>query len=151
MKNYNKLVDIQVDLADGNLSCVSLVQSYLANIQLNQDLNAFLEVFADEALARAAELDKKSGAKGKLYGLVIAIKDNICYQGHKVSASSKMLENFESLYSSTAVERLLAEDAIIIGRLNCDEFAMGGSNENSAYGPVLNQRDKTRVSGGSSG
>jgi len=151
MKNYNKLVDIQVDLADGKLSCVTLVQSYLANIQQNQDLNAFLEVFADEALARAVELDKKSGAKGKLYGLVIAIKDNICYQGHKVSASSKMLENFESLYSSTAVERLLAEDAIIIGRLNCDEFAMGGSNENSAYGPVLNQRDKTRVSGGSSG
>lgn len=151
MKNYNKLVDIQVDLSNGVLSCTSLVQYYLDNIQHEGDLNAFLEVFEAEALARAAELDKKSEGRGKLYGLVIAIKDNICYKDHKVSASSKILENFESLYSSTAVERLLAEDAIIIGRLNCDEFAMGGSNENSAFGPVLNQIDKTRVSGGSSG
>lgn len=151
MKNYNKLVDIQVDLSNGVLSCTSLVQYYLDNIQREGDLNAFLEVFETEALARAAKLDKKGEGRGKLYGLVIAIKDNICYKDHKVSASSKILENFESLYSSTAVERLLAEDAIIIGRLNCDEFAMGGSNENSAFGPVLNQIDKTRVSGGSSG
>jgi aspartyl-tRNA(Asn)/glutamyl-tRNA(Gln) amidotransferase subunit A len=83
--------------------------------------------------------------------MVIGLKDNICYKDHKVSAASKILEGFTSIYSSTVVERLLAEDAIIIGRLNCDEFAMGASNENSAFGPVLNYADNTRVSGGSSG
>jgi aspartyl-tRNA(Asn)/glutamyl-tRNA(Gln) amidotransferase subunit A len=83
--------------------------------------------------------------------MVIAIKDNICYKGHRVSGSSKILEGFVSLYHSTVVERLLAEDAIIIGRCNCDEFAMGSSNEKSAYGKVLNPHDNSRVPGGSSG
>jgi aspartyl-tRNA(Asn)/glutamyl-tRNA(Gln) amidotransferase subunit A len=83
--------------------------------------------------------------------MVIGIKDNICYKDHGVSASSKILSNFKSLYSSTVVERLLAADAIIIGRLNCDEFAMGSSNETSYYGPVLNPIDENRVPGGSSG
>jgi aspartyl-tRNA(Asn)/glutamyl-tRNA(Gln) amidotransferase subunit A len=68
--------------------------------------------------------------------MVIAIKDNICYANHKVSGASKILENFESIYNATVVNKLLAENAIIIGRVNCDEFAMGGSNENSAYGIV---------------
>ena len=151
MKNYSSLAVLQADLDKSLTSCTALVQNYLQQIESKKDLNAFLEVFGDEALERAAELDKKKGPKGKLFGLVIAIKDNICFANHKVSASSLMLENFESLYSSTAVERLIAEDAIVIGRLNCDEFAMGGSNENSAFGPVLNEADKTRVSGGSSG
>jgi aspartyl-tRNA(Asn)/glutamyl-tRNA(Gln) amidotransferase subunit A len=83
--------------------------------------------------------------------MVIAIKDNIVYKDHASSASSKILSGFKSLYSSTVVERLLAEDAIIIARTNCDEFAMGASNENSAFGPVLNALDQTRVPGGSSG
>ena len=83
--------------------------------------------------------------------MVIAIKDNICYKDHEVSASSKILKGFRSLYSATAVEKLLAEDAIIIGRCNCDEFAMGSSNENSHFGPVLNPLDNSRVPGGSSG
>lgn len=151
MKLYSRLADIQADLDNKVLSCTELVNYYLNNIDAKKDLNAFLEVFREEALERAALLDAKSTNKGKLFGLVIGIKDNICYANHKVGAASKILENFESLFSSTAVERLLAEDAIIIGRLNCDEFAMGGSNENSAYGPVLNEQDKERVSGGSSG
>lgn len=88
---------------------------------------------------------------GSLYGLVVGIKDVICYKGHIVSAASKMLENFESVYSATAVENLIAEDAIIIGRLNCDEFAMGSANENSAFGPVRNADDPKRIAGGSSG
>jgi len=93
----------------------------------------------------------KISIHGKLAGMVIAIKDNICYKGHQVSASSKILKGFTSIYSSTVVERLLAEDAVIIGRCNCDEFAMGASNESSYFGPVKNYADQTKVSGGSSG
>ena len=83
--------------------------------------------------------------------MVIGIKDNICYKGHTLSASSKILDGFESLFSATAIQRILAEDAIIIGRTNCDEFAMGSSNENSAFGNVLHHIDRTKVPGGSSG
>jgi aspartyl-tRNA(Asn)/glutamyl-tRNA(Gln) amidotransferase subunit A len=92
-----------------------------------------------------------SGTAGKLAGMVIGIKDNICFKDHKVSACSRILENYVSPFSATVVERLIAEDALIIGRLNCDEFAMGASNESSYYGPVKNKADKTKVSGGSSG
>ena len=126
------------------------VRHFISRIQEQSPLNAFIEVFAEEALARASELDE-SQTKGKLHGVVIGIKDNICYKGHALSASSGILQNFTSLYSSTAVERLLAEGAIIIGRQNCDEFGMGSTNENSFYGPVLNPVDNKRVSGGSSG
>lgn len=130
-----------------------MVDSYLKKIDANKHLNAFLEVFANEAKQKAVEIDKKIKDKkaGRLAGVVVAIKDNICYKGHSVSASSKILKGFESLYSSTVVERLLSEDAIIIGRTNCDEFAMGSSNENSAFGNVLNPHDNTRTPGGSSG
>ena len=126
---------------------------YLTRIQDNNHLNVFLEVFEESALERAKEIDEKIklGSAGRLAGMVIGIKDNLCYKDHKVSASSKILENFESLYTATAVERLLNEDAIIIGRLNCDEFAMGSSNENSAFGPVKNPVNEKLVPGGSSG
>jgi len=126
------------------------VQHYIAAIDQNKHLNCFLEVFAEQALQRAAELDSQP-ISGMLHGVVIGIKDNICYKGHKASAASKILENFISPYSATAVERLEQEGAIILGRLNCDEFGMGSSNENSAFGPVLNPNDHSRVAGGSSG
>lgn len=153
MKEYNTLTQIRQDIATGNLSLKDLVAGYLQNIEAKKHLNAFLEVFADEARASAADIDAKikAGTGGRLAGMVIGLKDNICYKGHHLSASSRILEGFTSLYSSTVVERLLQEDAIIIGRLNCDEFAMGASNENSAFGPVLNDADNSRVSGGSSG
>ena len=147
---YTSLAAIQHDLTTGGTTLTALVDYYLLNIAQNEHLNAFLEVYAKEARERASALSQKN-TKGPLYGLVIGVKDNICYAGHKLSAGSRILEGFESLYSATVVERLLAADAIIIGRLNCDEFAMGSSNENSAYGPVLNALDTTRVSGGSSG
>ncbi len=148
---YDSLAYVQNEIAIGNLSCVTLVRYFLKNIEDKKQLNAFLEVFSEEAIQRAISLDQKKENKGKLFGLVVAIKDNICYKDHKVSAASKILNGFVSIYSSTLVERLLAEDAIIIGRTNCDEFAMGSSNENSAFGNVLNDADATRVSGGSSG
>lgn len=150
---FNSLSQIQEEISTGNLSCIQLVDSYLNRIEENKDLNAFLEVYTDEARLLAQEVDEKlkNGSAGKLAGMVIGIKDNFCFADHTVSASSKILENFNSLFTGTAVERLLKEDAIIIGRLNCDEFAMGSSNEYSAYGPVKNPNDKSKVSGGSSG
>ena len=113
-------------------------------------MNAFLEVYADEALARARELDAVP-VRGRLHGVIIGIKDNICYKDHRVSAASRILGDFVSLYSATAVDRLVHEGAIIIGRQNCDEFGMGSTNENSGYGPVLHPFDSRRVAGGSSG
>ena len=153
MKNFSSLSEIKESLLEGSVSCQSLVSYYLERITKHQDLNIYLEVFNESALAQAQIIDQKllDGTAGRLAGMVIAIKDNICYKGHRVSASSKILDGFESLYSATVVERLLEEDAIIIGRLNCDEFAMGSSNENSAYGPVKNPINPTKVPGGSSG
>jgi len=152
-KSYTSLSEIKSEIAKGDITVKKLVEGYLNRIAANAHLNAFNEVFDAEALSKAQDVDLKikQGTAGKLAGMVIAIKDNICYKGHKVSASSKILSNFTSIYSSTIVERLLAEDAVIIGRCNCDEFAMGASNENSFFGPVKNHADETRVPGGSSG
>lgn len=140
-------------LKDGKTTVKQTVETFLARIEENKHLNAFLEVFSEEALKRAEAIDKKlaEGKTGRLAGIVVGIKDNICIKGHQVNASSKILEGFESLYSATAIEKLLAEDAVIIGRLNCDEFAMGSSNENSYFGNTLNPIDNERVPGGSSG
>ena len=153
MNTYSSLAAIQSDLFNNTTSCVKLVESYLERIAISKNLNIFLEVFEASALEKARSVDEKIKSKtaGKLAGMVIAIKDNLCYKGHKLSASSKILEGFESLYNATVVERLLAEDAIIIGRCNSDEFAMGSSNENSAFGNVLNPHNIKFVSGGSSG
>lgn len=150
---YKRLSSIRTDIASGKITLPALVEQYLTAINENSHLNAFLEVYDEEARQSALLVENKLKQEkaGKLAGMVIALKDNIVYKGHKSSASSKILEGFESQFSATVVERLLAEDAIIIGRLNCDEFAMGASNENSAFGAVKNAADNTRVAGGSSG
>src|ERR1700761_646742 len=152
-KFYSSLDEIKREIQSGEVTVEGLVSDYLARIRSNAHLNAFNEVFEEEALSRSKTIDAciKAGTAGRLAGMVIGIKDNICYKEHKVSASSKILEGFTSIYSSTIVERLLAEDAIIIGRCNCDEFAMGGSNENFYFGPFKNYADNTKVPGGSSG
>lgn len=149
---YKNFAEVASALTSGK-SVLDIVESYLTAIQSHSDLNAFLEVFEESARQQARTIDekRKSGTAGKLAGMVIGIKDNICYKDHRVSASSNILEGFESLYTATALERLLNEDAVIIGRLNCDEFAMGSSNENSAFGPVKNPLDPSTVPGGSSG
>lgn len=153
MKVYSSFFEIQADLAAGKVTCVELVDNYLVNIENKKHLNVFLEVYKEEAKANAIEVDKKikSGKAGKLAGMVIGLKDVLCHKNHQLTASSKILGNFVSQFNGTAVQRLLNEDAIIIGRQNCDEFAMGSTNENSAFGPVLNDADNTRVPGGSSG
>ena len=151
--SFLNIEKLKADLKSGIITCKELTEEAIKQISENHRLNAFLEVFESSALAQALVIDEKikSGTEGKLAGVIVGLKDNICYKGHKVSASSKILEGFESLYSATVVERLIAEDAIIIGRLNCDEFAMGSSNENSAFGNVLNPLNNSCVPGGSSG
>lgn len=152
---FSNIADYIQNLYDGHYySCVEAVSHYITAIKKNADLNAMLEVYEEEAFARAAFLDewiKEGKEPKKLHGVIISIKDVLCYKDHHVSAASRILENFTAVFSATAVEKLLAAGAIIIGRNNCDEFAMGSTNENSAFGKVLNYQDKSRVPGGSSG
>lgn len=155
LKKYSTLQQVQTALAKGELTYYHLVNYFLAQIEATQHLNIYVEVYAEEALAKAKALDQKYAtnptAIGRLFGMVIAIKDVLCYEGHTVTAASKILQGFVAPYSATAIERLLAEDAIIIGRANCDEFAMGSTNENSYYGVTRNAADENKVPGGSSG
>jgi aspartyl-tRNA(Asn)/glutamyl-tRNA(Gln) amidotransferase subunit A len=148
IENYHRWLEGHPD------GCEQAVRHYQEQIRKHEHLNAFLEVYAHEATERAKALDRKraSGAAvGKLHGVVVSLKDVIAHRGHTLTAASRILSGFTSIYNATVVEKLLAEEAIIIGRNNCDEFAMGSTNENSAYGKVLNARCTSRVPGGSSG
>lgn len=150
----NTLIDTQKALLAGDYKLWNIVDDYLANIHRHQDLNIYIEVYDQEAKDAALRIQNKISKKeklGQLFGLVVSIKDVICYENHEVTAGSKILKGFKSQFTATAIQRLLDEDAIIIGRTNCDEFAMGSSNEHSVYGPTKNGVDKDRVPGGSSG
>jgi len=154
LNNYISYTETFNALKYGETTCINIVTNYLSTISdKNNEINAFVEVFSEEALEKAKIIDQKitEGKSGKLAGMVIGIKDNICYKNQFMSASSKILSDFESLYSATVIEKLEQEDAIIIGRLNCDEFAMGSANENSIYGAVKNPHNINKVPGGSSG
>lgn len=145
---------LQQQLLNKELTCRSVVENFLNNIESKKQLNAYVEVFQETALQQADLIDKKIANNqplGKLFGCVMGIKDNISYKNHKVSGGSKILEGYTAPYNATAIQNLLNEDAVIIGRLNCDEFAMGSSNETSFHGIVKNPVDETRVPGGSSG
>ena len=149
---FRTIADIKQAIKSGT-SAASIVEESLSKIAECNDLNAFVEVFSDSAREAALIIDEKikNGTAGKLAGVILGIKDNICYQGHKVSAASKILDNFESLFTATVLQKLINEDAIVIGRLNCDEFAMGSTSETSFYGPVKNNINPEFVPGGSSG
>ncbi|MEO9965999.1 MAG: Asp-tRNA(Asn)/Glu-tRNA(Gln) amidotransferase subunit GatA [Reichenbachiella sp.] len=153
MSTYDSLSRIQSDIDSGSIDCVGLVNHYLSNIRKYQHLNALTEVYAEEALAEAKKLQSKidAGTAGRLAGMIFTVKDVYCHEGHSLQCSSKILEGFESQFTATCVQRMLDEDAILIGRNNCDEFAMGSSNENSVFGPVINAVGENRVPGGSSG
>ncbi|WNB17387.1 Asp-tRNA(Asn)/Glu-tRNA(Gln) amidotransferase subunit GatA [Marivirga arenosa] len=154
METYHSLQQLQNELREGSYTLVSVVEHYLKSIEENKHLNVFLDVYHSEAISKAQELQNKidSGQSlGKLFGLVIGIKDVLVQKNKEVRSASKILEGFESQFTATSVQRLLDEDAIIIGSQNCDEFAMGSSNENSAFGPTLNADDNLKVPGGSSG
>lgn len=154
MFSFSTIEKYHRQLENNECTCTGAVNYYLQQIENKKHLNAFVNVYAGEALAAAKLLDEKRSRQEplkKLHGVVIAIKDVLCYKGHAVRAASKILGGFESVYTATAIQHLLDEDAIIIGTCNCDEFAMGSTNENSVYGKVLNALDETKVPGGSSG
>ena len=129
------------------------MERYLATIEKKNHLNAFLKVFNQESLERARSIDARlaKGTAGPLAGMVIAVKDVICMKHKTVTCGSRILEHFESPYDATVIGRLNDADAILIGKTNLDEFAMGSSTENSAFGVTLNPVDESRVPGGSSG
>jgi aspartyl-tRNA(Asn)/glutamyl-tRNA(Gln) amidotransferase subunit A len=147
------LAAAQASLKEENLTCEALVDTFLQRIAQHEHLNAFVEVYEEEARQRARAIDQKlaAGTAGPLAGLVLGVKDTIVQAQHGTEASSRILRGFQSLFSATALSRALAADAIVIGRMNCDEFAMGSSNENSALGPVRNPVATDHVPGGSSG
>jgi len=136
-----------------------LAEEYVASIfqrisTLEGSLHSFVSLNEPSALRRAREIDRKirdGTTVGRLAGVTVAIKDNICTRDFRTTCSSRMLENFLPPYNATVVERLLQEDAIIVGKTNMDEFAMGSSTENSFFGPSRNPVDTSRVPGGSSG
>lgn len=154
----NNIEALRRRIAGGETTARATAEASLdAAERLNETLNAFLQIDREGALRRAAEIDAAaSGASGtgeqsELSGIPIAIKDNICVRGLQTSCGSRILGGYHPPYTATVVERLQRAGAIIIGKTNCDEFAMGSSNENSAYGPVRNPWDTARVPGGSSG
>lgn len=153
--DFSKLtvIEIRDGIKNGKFSSEEVVKFFIDKCEEKKDLNAVIEVFGD-ALDRAKKIDKKiaSGQKvGVLAGVPIAIKDNIMFEGKKMGCASKFLQNFVSPYTSTVVKKLLAEDAVILGRTNMDEFAMGSSCENTCYGVCHNAIDSEFVAGGSSG
>jgi aspartyl-tRNA(Asn)/glutamyl-tRNA(Gln) amidotransferase subunit A len=147
-------VKIVEAIKNGELTAVDHLDTCLNKIEQTKDLNTFLNVFQEKAKSKAAEIDSKikNGQKvGSLAGLVIAIKDNINIKDEITTCASEILKPFKSPYNATVINKLEAEDAIIIGKTNLDEFAMGSSNENSAFGPVKNPHNPQMVPGGSSG
>ena len=146
---------IRDEIAAGKVSAVEVCRAFLERIEaVNPSLNAFNLVAADRALARADDLDRrraKGESAGPLTGVPVAIKDNFCVRGMRTTASSRILDRFVPPYDATAVRRMETAGAVIVGKTNCDEFGMGSSNENSAYGPVRNPWAPDRTPGGSSG
>jgi len=142
-------------MESGEMTALSLLEACLKNIaEQESDIQAFLEVWEEDARAQAVSVDERRASGkpvGMLAGIPIAIKDNMLWVDHTASGASKILEPYKAAYSATVVERLLDEDAVLIGRTNLDEFACGGSTENSGFGPTHNPHDPTRVPGGSSG
>lgn len=153
MEKFISFDEIKKSLEKKETDCQAIVSYYLQNIKTKAHLNAFVEVYEQSALEQARSIDERlaNGNAGKLAGMVIGIKDVLNYKGFESNAASSILKGYEAQFTTTAVQRLIDQDAIIIGRLNCDEFGMGSSNENSAHGKVLNAADENRVPGGSSG
>ncbi|MBW7887855.1 MAG: Asp-tRNA(Asn)/Glu-tRNA(Gln) amidotransferase subunit GatA [Bacteroidetes bacterium] len=153
MVNLHEPYDLfREKLLNGTETVEQRTQAFLSEIIKRKELNAFLTVFEEEAMQRAKEIDTKiqNGTAGSLAGMIVAVKDVVCMKGKRTTCASKMLADYEAIYDATVVQRLNNADALFIGKTNMDEFAMGSSGENSAFGAVKNPVDETRVPGGSS-
>ena len=154
MELHDKSIfELREDIVSGKISCEEVVSYFIKRCEEKKSLNAVIEIYND-AIVRAKAVDEKikSGKEvGKLAGVPVLIKDNIFYEGKEVTCASKFMQGFVAPYSATVVKKLIAEDAVIIGRTNMDEFAMGGSCEKSCYGACHNAHGYEYVSGGSSG
>jgi len=150
-----KATEIVKQVKDKKIKAVEILERHLKIIkERDPEIGAFLEVFGDSAMKAAGAVDEKSAKGlplGNMAGVPVTIKDNILYKGHRCSCASKILEGYVAPYTATAVRNLINADAVIIGRTNMDEFAMGSSTENSAFKPTRNPADTTRIPGGSSG
>lgn len=152
--NFTNFSQIQQSLTSGDISLPEVVKHYIDNIeQRNNEINAVVSLDKDGALQKAKEIQQRidDGSAGRLAGMVVGVKDLICEKDKQTTCASNVLENFESVYDATVIEKLRNEDAILMGRLNMDEFAMGSSTENSIFGPTHNPEDTSKVPGGSSG
>src|SRR5215471_18255119 len=149
----SQLFKLREDMARGDTTALKIAESAIdAAEKLNDSLNAFLQIDREGALKRSDEIDKDPEENDlPLAGVPIAVKDNINVKGLQTSCGSQILGPYKPPYSATAIDRLTQAGAVVIGKTNCDEFAMGSSNENSAFGPVKNPWDLSRVPGGSSG
>ena len=147
------ITEIKTLLRENKTTCKELVEKHLLKIEENKNLNCFISIFEEKARKKAQEVDDKlqSNTAGELAGTIIGIKDVICVKDEPTTCGSRMLENFRPPFDATVIEKLEKEDAIIIGKLNMDEFAMGSTTESSFFGPTLNPHDTTRIPGGSSG
>lgn len=151
---FSSYQDLRSALLSRRITCEAVVLNYLERIDRHREDNVYIEVFHEKALRRARELDGKldgGGVPGRLFGMPLAVKDNIAMRGARLTCASKILEQYESVYDATVVSRLEEADVVFLGKTNMDEFAMGSSNENSAFGAVPNPFDRNRVPGGSSG
>jgi aspartyl-tRNA(Asn)/glutamyl-tRNA(Gln) amidotransferase subunit A len=152
---FTSLTSIQDQLRSGSLIVAEVVDHYLERIEATRDLNIYLEVYADEARQQAKAQDQLLADDPQqlppLFGLVVSHKDVICLKDHGVQGASKILDGFESQFTATALQRLIEAGAIVIGRTNCDEMAMGSDNSHSAFGPTRNAANPEHVPGGSSG
>lgn len=152
--SFSDFSQIRTSLGNGELSVSDIVENYIQNIeQRNDEINAVVSLDKGAALQRAGEVQDRidRGTAGRLAGMVVGIKDLICEKDKQATCASNILNNFESVYDATVVEKLRNEDAILLGRLNMDEFAMGSSTENTIYGPARNPVNSSKVTGGSSG
>ncbi|MDR0855931.1 MAG: Asp-tRNA(Asn)/Glu-tRNA(Gln) amidotransferase subunit GatA, partial [Clostridiales bacterium] len=148
------VIEVRDLIKAGKATSTEITRLCLARIEECKGLNALNTVCADYALAAAADIDARAArgdTRGLLFGVPVVIKDNLCTIGIRTTASSQILENFVPAYDAEVVTRLKKEGAVIVGKANMDEFAMGSSNETSSFGVVHNPHDPDRVPGGSSG